>query len=473
MENSTANQNNAEEIISQSAEEIKSEAEENTPEIVLIDIEKLHPHEDNPRKDIGDVSELAESIKKHGILQNLTVVPATGYWHGDYIVVIGHRRLEGSKLAGLKKVPCVIREMTPKEQIATMLLENIQRSDLTIYEQAQGMQMMLDLGETVESIAEKTGFSQTTVRRRVRIATLNSDKVKEAQGRQINITEFDKLFEVEDADKRNDLLNEIGTSNFAWSLRRAKENEQQKKSQLEVIKALGGKADEISNNNTKELKWVDSANSAEDIPEFKAGVNYYYSLGYNGYVYIYRDYTEEEKSESNKAEEIKKIEWAKRAERESKFDELFKQAFNMRMDFVRGLNNFKGKEDIIYEMAGKAICRLNTAWREGINEDVFNAVMETSIETPFAFERISQQTDWTMKTLLAMVYSVFEDEDEVCYTYDFEYEQNSELDTLYYYLEKLGYEKSDEEKALLDGTHEMYEHQEENEEENEEENTEC
>ncbi len=472
MKKSTTKQNNAEEIITQSAEEIKNE-EENTPEIVLIDIEKLHPHEDNPRKDIGDVSELAESIKKHGILQNLTVVPETGYWYGDYTVVIGHRRLEGSKLAGLKKVPCVIREMTPKEQIATMLLENIQRSDLTIYEQAQGMQMMIDLGETVESIAEKTGFSQTTVRRRVRIATLDTDKVKEAQGRQINITEFDKLFEVEDADKRNELLNEIGTSNFAWSLRRAKENEQQKKSQLEVIKALGGKADEISNSDTKGLKWVDSANSAEDIPEFKAGVNYYYSLGYNGYVYIYRDYTEEEKAENDETEQKEKTERAERAERKSKFDELFKQAFDMRMDFVKGLNDFKGKEDIIYEMAGKAVCKLNTAWKAEINEDVFNAVMDTSIETPFSFERISQQTDWTMKTLFAIVYSGFEDEDENCYTYDFEYMQNSELDTLYYYLEKLGYEKSDEEKALLDGTHDMYEHQEENEEENEEEGTEC
>lgn len=471
MENSTTNQNNAEEIISQSAEEIKSEAEENKPEIVLIDIEKLHPHEDNPRKEIGDVSELAESIKKHGILQNLTVVPATGYWYGDYTVVIGHRRLEGSKLAGLKKVPCVIREMTPKEQIATMLLENIQRSDLTIYEQAQGMQMMLDLGETIESIAEKTGFSQTKVRRRVRIATLDGDKVKEAQGRQINITEFDKLFEVEDADRRNELLNEIGTSNFAWSLRRAKENEKQKKSQSEVIKALGGKAVEISDNDTKDLKWVDSANSVDDIPEFTEGINYYFKCGYNGYVYIYRDYTEDEKAEKDETEQKEKTKRAERAERERQFDELFKQAFDMRMDFVKNFNDFKGKEDIIYEMAGKAICRLNIAWRAEINEDVFNAIMDTSIDTPFSFAGIGEQTDWTMKTLLAMVYSVFECEEEDCYTYDFKYTQNADLDTIYYYLEKLGYEKSDEEKALFDGTHELYEQQEENE--NEEEDTEC
>ena len=64
-----------------------------------------------------------------------------------YRVVIGHRRLAAAKLAGLAEVPCAVVEMTEQEQIATMLLENMQRSDLTVYEQAQGFQMMLDLGE--------------------------------------------------------------------------------------------------------------------------------------------------------------------------------------------------------------------------------------------------------------------------------------------------------------------------------------
>ena len=122
-----------------------------------IEVEKLHPHPDNPRKEIGDVSELAESIKQNGIFQNLTVVPA----EDGYTVIIGHRRLAAAKAAGLEKVPCVIADMAPKEQLQTMLLENMQRSDLTVYEQAQGFQLMLDMGSTVEEIAEKSGFSQT------------------------------------------------------------------------------------------------------------------------------------------------------------------------------------------------------------------------------------------------------------------------------------------------------------------------
>ena len=126
-----------------------------------LPIELLRPHPKNPRKDVGDVTELAESIKANGIFQPLTVL--SGDCIDGYTVVIGHRRLAAAKLAGLEKVPCNVAEMTEQEQISTMLLENMQRNDLTVYEQAQGFQMMLDLGETEQSIAEKTGLSKDTI----------------------------------------------------------------------------------------------------------------------------------------------------------------------------------------------------------------------------------------------------------------------------------------------------------------------
>ena len=113
--------------------------------ITMIPIEQLLHHPENPRKDLGDLTELAESIKVNGIMQNLTVVPVDD---GIYNVVIGNRRMEAAKLAGLAEVPCVISEMDYKTQISTMLMENMQRQDLTVYEQAQGFQMMMDLGYT-------------------------------------------------------------------------------------------------------------------------------------------------------------------------------------------------------------------------------------------------------------------------------------------------------------------------------------
>lgn len=147
-------------------------------EIKYIPVSKLWRHPDNPRKDLGDVTELAESIKVNGVLQNLTVVPLIGEitkkWDGEsYRVIIGHRRLAAAKLAGLEELPCVVVEMSEREQLSTMLTENMQRSDLTVYEQAQGFQMMLDMGDTVEDIAEKSGFSATTVRRRVKLLELD------------------------------------------------------------------------------------------------------------------------------------------------------------------------------------------------------------------------------------------------------------------------------------------------------------
>ena len=104
--------------------------------IVPIPLDMLEPHPDNPRKELGDLTELADSIKTNGIMQNLTVVASPD--SNKYRVVIGHRRMAAAKLAGLTELPCVVSDMDHKEQVATMLAENMQRSDLTAIEQAEG-----------------------------------------------------------------------------------------------------------------------------------------------------------------------------------------------------------------------------------------------------------------------------------------------------------------------------------------------
>ena len=81
-------------------------------EMQYIPVKDIYPHPDNPRKDVGDVLELAASIKESGVLQNLTVVPAPEVSAGGYRVVIGHRRLAAAKQAGLETVPCVVSYMT-------------------------------------------------------------------------------------------------------------------------------------------------------------------------------------------------------------------------------------------------------------------------------------------------------------------------------------------------------------------------
>ena len=123
-------------------------------QLVMLPVKEIQPHPNNPRKDLGDLSELTESIKKNGIMQNLTVVENEG---GGYTVIIGHRRLEAAKAAGVEKVPCAVAELDEGEQLATMLLENMQRQDLTVYEQAEGIQLLLDMDFSVSDIAQKTG----------------------------------------------------------------------------------------------------------------------------------------------------------------------------------------------------------------------------------------------------------------------------------------------------------------------------
>lgn len=180
--------------------------------IVMIPRSLLHAHPDNPRKYLGDLKELADSIAEHGIMQNLTVVPDEGDGDG-YKILIGHRRFAASE-GVLDELPCVVAKgLTDREQVGIMLCENMQRSDLTYVEQARGFQMMLDLGDTVESISKKTGFSTKTIKHRLEIAKLDKNSIEEAETMfQISISDFIELEKVKDIDKRNEILESVDSS---------------------------------------------------------------------------------------------------------------------------------------------------------------------------------------------------------------------------------------------------------------------
>lgn len=188
-------------------------------EIVMIPIERLIHHPDNPRLDLGDLTELADSIRQNGVMQNLTVVPAPEperFW-----VVIGNRRMEAAKQAGVESLPCAISNMSHEEQIATMIQENMQRQDLTVYEQAMGFQTMMNLGYSQDQISEKTGISKTTVRRRLKMAELTPSLLKEKCAEQIGMAVFEKIAQIDDLEERNHLLAEAGKDNFNWAFTQA------------------------------------------------------------------------------------------------------------------------------------------------------------------------------------------------------------------------------------------------------------
>ena len=90
--------------------------------IEMIRTYDLFPHPQNPRKDLGDLDELVDSIKANGVLQNLTVVPRDG---GGYTVIIGHRRLAAARRAGLTELPCAVTYMTEEEQFALLAADGM------------------------------------------------------------------------------------------------------------------------------------------------------------------------------------------------------------------------------------------------------------------------------------------------------------------------------------------------------------
>ena len=254
--------------------------------IQMIPIRRLIHHPENPRKDLGDLTELAESIKKNGIMQNLTVVPSE-YEKDKYLVVIGNRRMEAAKMAGLAELPCVISFMDHRAQIATMLEENMQRADLTVYEQAQGFQMMMDLGYTEKEIGEKTGFSETTVRRRLKMAELDPKVFQKAVGKQITIDDLDRLAKIDSVKERNALLKDYGEQNYSWSVTRAINVQESKKRKPEARKMLKaaqieklperdrysyGKYRELYSEKCRLYEWDGKKNF---IPKIKEGTLFY------------------------------------------------------------------------------------------------------------------------------------------------------------------------------------------------------
>lgn len=139
---------------------------------VQIAIGVLRSHPANPRRDLGDLTELTDSIRAHGVRQNLLVVPDPDE-AGAYRLIIGHRRAAAARVAGLTHLAAVIDPtLTPADQLELMLLENIQRQDLSPIEEADAYQGLLDLGIDEAAIATKTGRSRTTVKARLALRTV-------------------------------------------------------------------------------------------------------------------------------------------------------------------------------------------------------------------------------------------------------------------------------------------------------------
>lgn len=241
--------------------------------ITYIQREKLEAHPDNPRKDLGDLGELVQSIIQQGLLQNLTVVPSPDK-PGMYRIVIGHRRAAAAKIAGMKELPCVIDErMSYEDQLAVMMSENIQRSDLTVAERVGGVQLMMDLGMDAGRIADKTGISSSTVYRYAKLARLGRTELAKAEQRGATLMQMAACNEIEDDQLRAQAIGAAGTPEFNVVIQKAK-REKLKAEKLPGIRAMFAEAGatEMSEKeyDYKEHMWLDYLRyEADDFTEIR------------------------------------------------------------------------------------------------------------------------------------------------------------------------------------------------------------
>lgn len=442
--------------------------------IIHLPIDKLHSHPNNPRKDLGDLTELSESIKQSGIMQNLTVVPHPEI-DGEYRVIIGHRRLGASKIAGLDTVPCVIIEMSEKEQLATMMLENMQRSDLTTYEQAEGFQMMIDLGESIESISNQTGLSRSTVRNRVKLAKYDKDIMREASIRQPTMAQYMRLSEIEDIELANKVAKYLGTVNFDGEVNRALRLEKEKKQKAELMDLVNSIASKYDGNihedvtakkiiscQTLYTPLTDKAKE-EALHKKEEYGTLWYAEGYG--VTLFRKYV---KGVDDKPTEYD-LNRQKRKDLEQRVKDLYKEMEDRADAFV---SEYPGKKSDIPVLTQYLFeCSMDNKWAarykvksaarflgwtlpEGVAEYEDRA---TLIAKMWLVDRYSENP---AKTLLTLIYNCYETSCPCSLRYNctkLDHEGASGgWGVIFYLLEELGYNVSDRERAFIDGTHEIY-----------------
>lgn len=433
--------------------------DEKTGILVMLAVDRLFPHPDNPRKDLGDVTELSESIKAKGIMQNLTVVPRKGD-EGNYTVIIGHRRLAAAKKAGLDKVPCVITEMSEQDQLATMLLENIQRSDLTAYEQAKGFQLMIDFGETVSGIVEKTGFSDSTVRRRLKMNELDEKILREVSGRQLNLLDLDKLHNIEDKKERDDVLKKIGTAEFNSAYREAIGDQERRKklAEFEAHFDAAGLTKLTSADYTK-YSYHKAITTLSDIDKEienvkERGVIAYYHA-YSTTYYMMTKKGEVTKTKEQEEGEQKELDRKKRSDM---LKEASSRAYNLRREFIKDYSN-RAAVINLNKIAAYLVC-------SGFNGDLFEECGKGEFED-LMFGRECELSSYeeccdmihssdSAKAILIVAWLLTDNKTLNAYDYYGAFDENPRLNMLYDFLEAIGYEMSEDERGLITGESELY-----------------
>lgn len=429
-----------------------------------IKVSLLTQHPKNLRKEYRDIDELAASIKTEGVLQNLVVIPDEER-EGHYLVIGGNRRLLAARKAGIETVPCVVRENMSEAAVAQfMLTENMQRNDLTPVEEAYGIQMCIeDFGIPVKNLAKQTGLSETTIRHRINIAKLDKDILDEVPA-QVTLKEYQELEKLKDIKNRNEAAKHLGKPEFRQTVSDLVTREgiaDWKEKARKAIEEFATRMEEKDRNYRTQRwvkQWYYGYGRNDDIPEApEEEGEYFYIEGYQNFaLYATIPQEELEDDEDDEDEQDDEEYEQRRVEREA----VFEKYYHRRLKYLKICSKKLNESDLQFRLLQAALRIPSTfgvckeAWKEIKGEELDE---KRDILAPSVNVNQENITIW--------LYCRLEDAqgpDLDLLTWKGEYQEDHPKATaLYSLLDDLGYIMDETEEAMLDGTWELYEGEDE------------
>lgn len=183
------------------------------PQVEMVPLAKISANPQQPRKTFRDegLAELAGSVREYGVLQPI-ILQASG---GTYTIIAGERRFKAARLAGLERIPAIVRTVESKEAALIALIENVQREDLNFLEEARAYRkLMEDFGLTQAELAEKVNKQQSTISNKIRLLTLPEDIQQQLLDSRLTERHARALLRLTDDEDRKQVMERVIANGF-------------------------------------------------------------------------------------------------------------------------------------------------------------------------------------------------------------------------------------------------------------------
>ena len=183
------------------------------PQVEMVPLDKISANPQQPRKTFRDegLAELAGSVREYGVLQPI-ILQAIG---GTYTIIAGERRFKAARMAGLERIPAIVRTVESKEAALIALIENVQREDLNFLEEARAYRkLMEDFGLTQGELAEKVNKQQSTISNKIRLLTLPEDIQQQLLASRLTERHARALLRLTDDEDRKQVMERVVANGF-------------------------------------------------------------------------------------------------------------------------------------------------------------------------------------------------------------------------------------------------------------------